>query len=79
MAKLPSHSLTDVDVWEPDEVGCVWVEEDVVVARLVAQQVLHLQPRVAPVQPQSRLQRDQLQCRLGVIYWAQNYYLLWVA
>ena len=55
------RSLTDIDVREPDEVGGVGVEEDVVVARLVAQQVLHLQPRVAPVQPQRRLQRDELQ------------------
>ena len=59
-------TLTNVDVGEPDEVGCVGVEEDVVVARLVAEEVLHLQPRVAPVQPQRRLQRDQLQGRKGV-------------
>ena len=63
--KMLVHSLTNVDVWEPDEVGCVGVEEDVVVARLVAEEVLHLQPRVAPVQPQRRLQRDQLQGRKG--------------
>ena len=53
---------TDVDVREPDEVGGVGVEEDVVFARLVvAEQVLHLQPRVAPVEPQRRFQRDQLE------------------
>ena len=34
--------LTDVNVREPDEVGRLWVQEDVVVARLVAEEVLNL-------------------------------------
>ena len=55
-----NQPLTDIDVGKPDEVGCVGVEEDVVVAGLVAEQVLHLQPGVAPVQPQRRLQSDEL-------------------
>ena len=60
-----TNSLTDIDVWKPDEVGGVGVEEDVVVAGLVlpGKQVLHLQPRVPPVQPQRRLQRDELKRR----------------
>ena len=62
----PIH-LTYVNVWEPDKVWYAGVEQDVVgvggpdaVVTVLAQQVVHLKPRVSPIKPECRLKGDQL-------------------
>jgi hypothetical protein len=54
--------LTDVNVRKPDVLSSVGVQQHVrVVVRLVAQNMVHPQPRVPPVQPKCRFQGHQLQ------------------
>ena len=50
-------ALTDVNVREPDEIGGLRVEEDVV-GGFVPEKVVHLETGIAPIQPEGRLQGD---------------------
>lgn len=55
----PVDVLTDVDVREPDEVGCFRVQEDVVCGP-VTKEMFNLKPRVSPIETEGSLQSDEL-------------------
>lgn len=53
---------TYVDVRKPDVLSGIWMQQDVgVVVGVVAQDVVHLQPRISPVHPKGGLQSDELE------------------
>ena len=57
-----SGTHTYVDVRKPDVLSGIWVQQDVgVVVGVVAQDVIHLQPRISPVHPKGGLQSDELE------------------